>query len=136
MNENSDAKQLFLGLLFIVGLYAAYKTVTAITLAIKIFLMGLVNISLIAIGILVIFFLYRYISEKNFGDTRKIRLANKLEQERQLTLEQTPDILHPEINSYYEDKMREIYSLSPKSRTDGFLDRTKQVFNIFRRKDR
>ena len=126
------------GLLYLFGIivagYAVIETVNAVVLAITALLMGLVNILLIASGILAAYWIYRYISDKQFGDDKKERRVHKLEQKKKEVTKRLPKHIRGVAKDFYEEQEKEIYETKPKiARSDAVLDKTKQVINIFRR---
>jgi hypothetical protein len=122
-------------LLLILG-YAAVKTVEAVVAAITALLMGLVNIALIVAGIIAAYWLYRYISDKQFGDDKKERKVNRIEKKRKEVTARLPRHVRGQANEYYIDQEKEVYDIKPQvSRADLILERTKQVVGILRRKE-
>lgn len=108
-----------------------YKIVEAIGEAIKALLLGLVDICLIASGIIAAYWIYRYISDKQYGQHKLARKANKLESELEYLLEHTPEHLHEEITEHYRSEQRALLEPKAEKKTDVILDRTKQVVSIF-----
>ena len=133
MNSNNDDGTLFklicLGLL----VYAGVQVVKSVVAAITALLMGLVNIALVAGGILALFFVYRYITDKQYGNDKRMREAQKLERERIRAVSQAPEHMKQGIDAWYQQRQEAIFESRSESRFDSFADRTKQVFNIFRR---
>ena len=114
--------------------YAAARIVEKVVAAITAFLEGLVYIALGAAVILVAYWVYRYIAERQFGEDKKERQVRKLEKKKKEVLKRLPKALRPVAESYYEDQQKEAYETKPKiPRSEILLDRTKQVVNIFRR---
>ena len=116
--------------------YAIYCIVTAVTEAIFTLLMGLVHIALGAAGIFAAYWLYKYITDKQYGETKNLQQIEKLERQRKLHTSRLPKHLKEQANEYYIEKQREFYDMKPHSRVDAMLDRTKQVVSTFRRRDK
>jgi hypothetical protein len=122
-------------LMYLVALYAAYRIVEAIVHAITMFFLGLVNIALAVTAILALYWVYRHITDKQFGETKKLQAIEKLERMRKLHLSRLPKHLREHANQSYVDRQRELYNITAHSRLDAFLDRTKQVLSTFRRRE-
>lgn len=121
---------------FLILGYAAIKTVEAIVAAITALLMGLVNIALIVAGIIAAYWVYRYITDKQFGEEKKEQKVRRLEKKRKEVTARLPRHVRPQANEYYIDQEKEVYDIKPQvSRADVVLERTKQVVGILRRKE-
>jgi hypothetical protein len=121
---------------WMVLLYAGYRIVEAIVNAITILVDGLVIIALITAGILAAYWLYRYITDKQFGETKNLREIEKLERERKLYISRLPQHLRQGANEYYKEKQSEFFNPRPQSRLDVFFDRTKQAMSTFQKKEK
>lgn len=117
-------------------IYAAYELVNKVIAAITALLMGFVYIALGIAGILALFWLYRYITDKQYGETKKLQQIEKLERQRKLHTSKLPKHMREVANQYYFEKQNALYDLKPSSRVDAMLDRTKQVFSTFRKKEK
>ena len=134
MNNNSDDGTLFKLIGFGLLVYAGVQVVKSVVAAITALLMGLVNIALVAGGILALFFVYRYITDKQYGETRNLQQIEKLERQRKQYTARLPKHLRQEADQYYRDKQSEFFNPTPRSRADVILEKTGQVFNTFKRK--
>lgn len=133
MNQQDDGA--FLKLLLVLGIgYAFYEVVTTITYALARLLNGLVTLGLIATGILAAFWLYRYVTDKQYGETKNVREIHKLEQQRIAVAAKLPKHLRAQADEYYIEKQRAYYDLKTYSRADAILERTKQVLHVFKGK--
>ena len=112
--------------------YAVVEVLKAVVAAITALLMGLVNILLVVCWIIAAYWIYQYISDKQFGQHKIAQKANKLERDLEYLLEHTPEHLHEEITQHHRDKQMELLAPKTEKRADVVLERTKQVFNIFR----
>jgi hypothetical protein len=132
-NQGSGGSLLLYLLLMVAAAYALIEVVKAVVAAITALLMGLVNICLVVSGILAAYWLYRYISDKQFGQHKLAQKANKLERDLEYLLEHTPEHLHEDITQHYRNEQMELIAPKTENKADVALERTKQVFNIFRR---
>lgn len=121
-------------LLYLGIAYAFYEIVTTISYAIARLLHGLVTITLWSAGILALFYLYRHITDKQYGETKKLQEIEKLERERKLHTSKLPKHMREQADDYYKEKQRAYYDLKTYSRADALLERTKQVLHVFRGK--
>jgi hypothetical protein len=113
-------------------IYAIYSVVEMLASALYQLFMGIVNIALVAGAISAAYFLYRFITNKEFGEQKKMRQIERIEKQRE-SLERLPVHLREQAAEYYTEKQRALYDMKPGSRFDAVLDRTKQVFSTFRR---
>jgi len=134
MSDNQNGGWI-MPLLILMAVYAAYRVVEAVVAAIEMFLMWLVGIALVATAILTAYFLYKFLSDKRYGDTKRLREIEKLERERKLHTSRLPKHMKEAANQYYYEKQNALYDLKPGSRVDAMLDRTKQVLSTFRGKN-
>lgn len=132
MESNNNGGSL-VPLLIVVGLYAAYRAIEAMIAALTAFLTGLVTVALGVAVILALFWVYRHLSDKQFGQTRNVRKIAQWERQREYHLSQVPEHLHEKVNEYYAEKMHALFDTRPHSRFDEVLDRTKQIISTFRR---
>ncbi len=136
MSEKKDNDGL--GTLILIGvvIYAVYRIVEAVVAVVTMFLMGLATIALIGCGLFAAYWLYRYITDKQYGETKNLQQIEKLERQRKLHTSRLPKHLKEQANEYYIEKQREFYNMKPHSRVDAMLDRTKQVVSTLRRREK
>jgi uncharacterized membrane protein YuzA (DUF378 family) len=116
--------------------YGIYQVVNTVVAAIFALLMGLVYVAVGAAGILTLFFVYRYITDKQYGETKNLQQIEKLERDRKLHVSRLPKHLRDQADEYYKERQRAYYDLKTYSRADAFLERIKQVLHTFRQKDK
>ncbi len=109
----------------IVG-YAVVKAVEAVVAAITALLMGLVNILLIAAGVVAAVWVYRYITDEQYGHRKGVRKVERIENERRETLARLPKHLRQQADDYFRKKQEGIYDPNPKSRLDAIVERIRK----------
>jgi hypothetical protein len=124
----------FMAIVWLILLYAAYRIVEEIADAVAMLLQGLVIIALVSAGIVAAFWVYRYLTDKQYGETKNVQQIQKLEQERKRTVPTLPKHLREQANESYIEKQRAFYDLKTYSRIDAFFERTKQALHTFRTK--
>ena len=133
MNNNGDGFPwkvlLFLG----IG-YAIYRLVQETMDAFARLLDGLVIIALAATAIFVFFWVYRHITDDQYGETKSFREIAKWEQRKQMAKANLPKHMHAQAEQYFTDKQMKCYDLKTYSRWDSLLEGTKQVIHVFRGK--
>jgi hypothetical protein len=132
--SNNDDSGLWKLLLFLGIGYAIYLFVQKMMAAFERLLSGLVIIALAAAVILVLFWVYRHISDKQYGETKRLQEIEKLERERKLHTARLPRHMKEVANQYYYEKQNALYDLKPGSRFDAMLGKTKQILHTFRDK--
>jgi len=113
--------------------YFIYELVRLILAVLSALFFGLVWIILFAAGILAAFFLLRYINDKQYGDDKRMRELQKLEEQRIRAVAQAPDHMKDGIDNWYQQRQEALWESKTESRFDVFADRTKQTLGIFRR---
>ena len=137
MSDNRNNSEFpLMPILVVLALYLGYRIVQQITRFIADLLDGLLIISLGATTILVAFWVYRYITDKQYGETKNLREIEKLERQRKLHTSRLPEHLKEQADEYYIEKQRAFYDMKPHSRVDAMLDRTKQVVSTFCRREK
>ncbi|MGA9770444.1 MAG: hypothetical protein WBV94_15500 [Blastocatellia bacterium] len=136
MNDNKGNDGI--GPLILIGgaVYAIYRLVEAVVTVVTVFLMELATIALVGCGLFAAYWLYRYVTDKQYGETKNLQQIEKLERQRKLHTSRLPKHLKEQANEYYIEKQREFYDMKPHSRVDAMLDRTKQVFSTFRKREK
>jgi len=113
-------------------LYGIYRIVETIVTVLFAFLMGLAYVALGAAGVFVAYWLYQYITNKQYGEEKKTRQIAKLERRRKDVTARLPKHIRDDADQYFKDKQRAVFAQKPSSRFDDVLDRTKQVVSTFR----
>ena len=111
--------------IFAIG-YAIIETVNAVVAAITAFLFGLVTIALVASGAVALFWVYQYLSDKQYGEKRRIAQIEKLERERRATIARLPKHLREHADQYFKDKQQEKFEIKPQSRIDVLVERIRK----------
>jgi len=116
--------------------YAIYELIKTVIAAITAFLMGLVYIALAVAGILALYWVYRHITDKQYGETKKLQQIEKLERERKLHISRLPKHMREPANQHYFERENAVYDLKPHSRLEEWLDGLKQLLSTFRKKEK
>lgn len=132
MENRNDDSAIAKCVLFAIVIYGIIQLVDAVIAAIYSLLMGLVYVAVGAAAILALYSVYRYITDKQYGETKKMQQATKLEQQRRRHVPTLPKHLREHANEYWLDKQRAIFEPPSHSRLDAMLDKVKQVFSTFR----
>jgi hypothetical protein len=127
MNDKQDNGGLK-AILILIALYAAYRIVEAVVAAVTALLMGLVNITLGAAGVFAVYWLYRYITDQRYGETKNIREIEKMERQRKAAKARLPKHLRHEADSYFRDKQAKRYDLKTYSRGQVFAEKARDFF--------
>jgi hypothetical protein len=135
MNEQKGSSG-FMAIVWLILIYAGYRIVEEIADAVELLLQGLVIIALVSAGIVAAFWVYRYLTDKQYGETKTLREIEKLEKDKKLYTSRLPKHLREQAEEYYKGKQREFFEPRPQSRLDVFFDRTKQVISTFQKKEK
>ena len=134
MNQQDDGA--FLKLLLVLGLaYAFYEIVQTITYALARLLNGLVILGLIATGILAAFWVYRYITDKQYGQTKMLRQIEKIEREKNLAAS-LPKALREDYLRHCKERQEALFNLKNHSRLEAGLSLVKQARSAFGKKEK
>src|SRR4051794_31015794 len=109
MNQQ-DEGNFFKGLLFFCGLIMFYQIATTISRALDRFLTGLVTIGLVVIAVMAVFFLYRYITDKQYGQTKMLREIEKIEREKNLAAS-LPKPLREDYLRHCKERQEALFNL-------------------------
>ena len=131
-NDDFPIKLVVLG----VVVWGIVQVINAVVAAITAFLMGLVYIALVTVGIVALFWVYRHITDKQYGETKKLQQIEKLERERKLHVARVPKHMKESVNQHYIERQNAVYDLKPRSRVEEWLDWLKQVASVFRRREK
>ena len=133
MNSNNGDDGLFKLLLLLGAAYAIYRIIEAITKALTALLMGLVYIGLGAAGILALFWVYRYITDKQYGQTKMLREIEKIEREKTLAA-RLPKPLREDYLRHCKERQEALFNLKNHSRLEAGLNLVKQARSAFGKK--
>ena len=133
MNNNSSAGPLLFTIAICLGIYAAVQAINSVMEAFTALLLGLVNIALIVVGILAAFFLFRYITDKQYGQELRERKLQQLEEKRLRAVALAPDHTKGYVDSCYQQMQEALFKTKTESRFDVFVDYAKQLLGLFRR---
>src|SRR4051794_25402653 len=124
MNDNNDA--MLLKLLFILGLlYAFYRIVETMAEAFGRLLDGLVSIALIGAAMVALRWLHHYLTDKQYGQNKRMKQVHALEQQKKSYVAQAPKHLRQDIEAYFDQKQSDLFAIKPTSRFEDFLDGAK-----------
>jgi hypothetical protein len=136
MSDQKNDGSSFMLIIMLGAAFAIYRIVQEIAQAVAMLLQGLVIIALVSAGILAAFWVYRYLTDQQYGETKNLREIEKLERERKLYISRLPEHLREGADEYYKEKQSEFFNPHPQSRLDVFFDRSKQFFSTFGKKER
>jgi hypothetical protein len=123
-------------ILIALALYLGYRIVQEIIRFVSNLLEGLLFISLGATAILVAFWLYRYITDKQYGQFKAVRELARWQKIKEQNDPYIPEDYRPQWEQFCADRQSECFQMNSHSRFDAGLDRTKQVLSMFRRRDK
>lgn len=126
MNDNSDDGTVIKIILVGGAGYLIYQVVNVIVAALTALFFGLVTIALIGAGIFAAYWLFRYITDQQYGQQKQMRQIEKIERERRETIARLPKHLREHADQYFKDKQQSIYESKTQSRADEFFARIRK----------
>jgi hypothetical protein len=135
MSDNNDGfpiKAILGALMF----YLGYCIVQEIIHFVSNLLSGLLIIALGATAVLVAFGVYRYITDRQYGQFKAVRELAKWQKIKEQNDPYIPEDYREQWEEFCADKQKECFQMNSHSRFDAGVERTKQIFSLFRRRDK